>query len=67
MPCFSPCIRYTCSMAIDQPLLRLSHRGLLQHARQFRPEMILWITGREVEGRALDAGGRSLIDELLRT
>lgn len=65
--CLSPCICYTRSTAIDQALLRLSHRGLLQHVRRFRPVMILWITGREVEGRALDAGGRSLIDELLRT
>lgn len=34
---------------------------------QFWSEMILWITGREMEGRALHAGGRSLIDELLHT
>lgn len=66
-PGFSLNLLHIYTMGIDQPLLWLSHRGLLQHSSQFRPEMILWITGREVEGRALDAGGKSPIDELLHT
>lgn len=58
-PCFSLCIRYTCSLAIDQPLLRLQLRGLPQNRKRFRPEMILWITGMEVEGRARDAAAEA--------